>query len=149
MEYSLKPSLKLLKTKLCTDWKMIIKMHSNLTFGDINTIIVLLPMSGKEQLSWQLSTKYNSMPQIGINVLWVEYSKQENSWLKDTLTQWSNIVQTLWLHIMISKHGRMSMQNTDKKILITGKVKKNEMKWWKSNFKNHVAETVQRPVWFP
>ena len=83
----LETEFEIVRNKIVHRLKMIIKMHFNRTFGDINTITVLLPMSGRGQLSWLHLTKYNFLPQIGSNVPSVEYSKQESSWQQDTLTQ--------------------------------------------------------------
>ena len=59
---------------------------------------------------------------------------------------------------MILRHGKMSMQNTDKSIKKKGEKKEKQtrnkqtnqkMKEQNGSIKITLAETVQRPVWFP
>ena len=81
------------------------------------------------------------MPRIDINAHTVASSKPENLWWLDTLTQLSNIAQISWAHIMIFGHGRMYIHSTDTHN------PKNDLLPLVLFY--YLAETVQRPVWFP
>ena len=89
-------------------------MLSSPTFGDTNISTVLHPMLGNERSLWLPLAKSTSMPRIGTNAYKVVYSKQENSWLLDTLTQLSSIALIPWPHTMITGHGKISMRIIDK-----------------------------------